>query len=237
MKTVYKIFLLSLSIAILSCVQDDNIEPPNSIELNFQKTNLDVVSRITNWSVNNDVTNKFNLFNRNNQNIGFDFANSVSYFDDNGKETIIINQTNVSVENESNIALTFINGDNLSQFMVVKTIVVSDTVKKIENYNFDNELIYTTIFDSTSETIYIVLPQESNKTSNRYSRDCEYSCNASWGENTQACLTDAYANHGWVSVWATVQSAFLPQTAAALAAACAYDALTNSCCSDYEPIP
>lgn len=43
-----------------------------------------------------------------------------------------------------------------------------------------------------------------------------------WGEDTMGCLADAYSNHGWASVWATVQSAFIPETALALAAVCAY---------------
>lgn len=41
------------------------------------------------------------------------------------------------------------------------------------------------------------------------------------GQDTMNCISDAYTNHGWVSVWVTVQSAFLPQTAVAIAAACA----------------
>lgn len=41
------------------------------------------------------------------------------------------------------------------------------------------------------------------------------------GQATAACLQDAYSNYGWVSVWAVVQSAFIPQTAAALALTCA----------------
>lgn len=40
-------------------------------------------------------------------------------------------------------------------------------------------------------------------------------------KNTMDCLADAYANHGWVSVWITIQTGFLPQTAVAMAAACA----------------
>ncbi|PIY09741.1 MAG: hypothetical protein COZ17_12090 [Flavobacteriaceae bacterium CG_4_10_14_3_um_filter_33_47] len=38
---------------------------------------------------------------------------------------------------------------------------------------------------------------------------------------TANCLVDAYSNHGWVSVWAFVQTAFIPATGVALAAACA----------------
>lgn len=43
----------------------------------------------------------------------------------------------------------------------------------------------------------------------------------SWGQNTMDCLADVYVNHGWASVWVTVQTAFIPHTAVAFAAACA----------------
>ncbi|GLU55658.1 hypothetical protein Dfri01_51190 [Dyadobacter frigoris] len=41
------------------------------------------------------------------------------------------------------------------------------------------------------------------------------------GQAVINCMTDAYSNHGWISVYAWVQSAYIPATAAALAAACA----------------
>ncbi|WP_166966059.1 hypothetical protein [Yeosuana marina] len=43
------------------------------------------------------------------------------------------------------------------------------------------------------------------------------------GQYVVDCLGDAYSNHGWVSVWAIVQSAFIPETAVALAVACYID--------------
>ena len=43
----------------------------------------------------------------------------------------------------------------------------------------------------------------------------------SWGQKTANCMNDAYSNHGWATVWLYVQSAFIPQTAVAIAAVCA----------------
>lgn len=40
-------------------------------------------------------------------------------------------------------------------------------------------------------------------------------------KGTMDCITDAYSNHGWASVALTIQSAFLPETVVAIAAACA----------------
>lgn len=41
------------------------------------------------------------------------------------------------------------------------------------------------------------------------------------GQRTANCINDLYTNHGWLSVWAWVQSAFVPETIAAVAATCA----------------
>ncbi len=41
------------------------------------------------------------------------------------------------------------------------------------------------------------------------------------GQATADCIVDAYSNHGWASVYIFVQTAFLPQTAAGIAIACA----------------
>lgn len=40
------------------------------------------------------------------------------------------------------------------------------------------------------------------------------------GQAVADCIADAYSHHGWVSVWATIQTAFIPSTATALASAC-----------------
>lgn len=52
-----------------------------------------------------------------------------------------------------------------------------------------------------------------------------YNCyDYSYGDGVMACMEDVYSNHGFLSLWVTVQSAFIPQTALAFAIACAIDA-------------
>lgn len=41
------------------------------------------------------------------------------------------------------------------------------------------------------------------------------------GANVNACFLDVYTNHGWLSLFVSVETAFLPQTAAAFAVGCA----------------
>jgi hypothetical protein len=47
------------------------------------------------------------------------------------------------------------------------------------------------------------------------------------GQKTIDCINDAYTNHGWISVWAFVQSVFIPQTAVLIAADCALHSITD----------
>ena len=42
-----------------------------------------------------------------------------------------------------------------------------------------------------------------------------------WGQDTMDCINDAYSNHGWASVWAWVQTAFIPETGIIIAGTCA----------------
>ena len=52
-----------------------------------------------------------------------------------------------------------------------------------------------------------------------------YKCNDySYGDGVMACMEDVYSNHGLLSLWVSVQSAFIPQTALAFAIACVIDA-------------
>lgn len=54
---------------------------------------------------------------------------------------------------------------------------------------------------------------EINKLENLYGGSC--------GQNTMDCIENAYTKQGWISVWAFVQTAFIPATAAAIAYGCA----------------
>lgn len=54
-----------------------------------------------------------------------------------------------------------------------------------------------------------------------YQPAVQYTNTFGCGQAVADCLSDAYTHHGWLSVWASVQTAFIPLTAASLAAACA----------------
>jgi hypothetical protein len=42
----------------------------------------------------------------------------------------------------------------------------------------------------------------------------------SWGQDANKCIIDAYTDNGWISLWAFVQTAFIPVTALIIASYC-----------------
>lgn len=82
-------------------------------------------------------------------------------------------------------------------------VVEDDTFYNLNYYPVDNEPFSFKInkFDGT-----LIKPQITK---------------ASAGQRTMDCIDDAYSNHGWVSVWLTIQSIAIPWTGVAIAAACA----------------
>ncbi|MEO9511754.1 MAG: hypothetical protein ABJN84_08440 [Flavobacteriaceae bacterium] len=220
---------LILSLNFISCNEDEQIsivENSSKLQIEFKQTSKLSLEKLNNWTSINANTKITGLFGKNSDvPIDFDFENPISY-DSNGTETVIVNQKNLDEVNYTNYAISFLNNSNeFNQFVIIKTINESNSIKKVEYYSFNNNLLFTTIFDSQSQKIItLTSDNEKVKPQNILNKENGYDCDASWGENTAACLDDAYSNHGWISVWAVVQSAFIPQTAAALTAACAIDA-------------
>lgn len=139
-------------------------------------------------------------------------------------EMILVNQKVSADTGDVSYGLTFLNHKfGFDNFLIVKTINHSETKKEAHFLSPKNgQILLSMSFDSKTENISVISHLQNN--SRNTIRSLDYDCEASWGQNTAACLQDVYTNHGWLSIWVTVQTAFLPQTAAALAAACAIDA-------------
>ncbi len=99
--------------------------------------------------------------------------------------------------------------------MIVKTTKTSNNIYRIDYFNEDMKLIHTIELDLESESI---------SSCNKYNSNVKKPC----GQKVANCLDDVYSNHGWISVWAFVQTAFIPPTGVALAVACAVEkCITN----------
>lgn len=161
--------------------------------------------------------------------VNFDVKTAVSYFSGD-TETIIISDKESLVENSENYGLIFVrDGDKIFQLFSIKTEESHDGQKKISYYNTENQVVFT---QKLNQSGYFF---ESNpvKSNNSLTSKCD---DQSIADATQECIADAYSNHGWVSVWATVQSAFIPQTVAAIAVACALEAVTSEYCEKYTVV-
>jgi len=222
MKNILNILILLIVSSFSSCTKTEKESIENNIiDFKFTKTSSKKVDVIKSW-----YEKEMNLMNENQSriasNVSFDFNNVISHNLYGNSDAIIINQNGLDPNNTENWALVFIDDDgNLGTFYYVKTINVDNDFKMVEYYDFwDEDLVFTSIYnnyDQTWDTIF------------NYNKDCYGS---SYGQAVMDCLQDAYANHGWISVWASVQSAFIPQTAVALAGACAWENLNNGDCYD-----
>jgi hypothetical protein len=132
------------------------------------------------------------------------------------KTGIVANQKKYDSSNAVNFGVSFYQDSENSEIfktLIVKTERINTSMNEIEYYDSDGTLLLSFQINSLNQSVktnYLINTQETNK-----GKLCS-------GSETAACLQDVYANHGWVSVWAFVQSAFIPQTAAALAILCAY---------------
>lgn len=119
--------------------------------------------------------------------------------DENAPSLHMANQIGLNEKNSENYAFAAAKiKDGFSKALIVKTTRVND------NFN----IILTTLLNSVDQ--FINLNYGKNHINHK-------GC----GQVTVDCLEDVYLNHNWVSVWATVQNAFLPATALALAGSCA----------------
>ncbi len=227
------VLALFTGIFIQSCENEKTISDEDKINYESKRTEPSDISIISSLIKKRNISkvNKTSLSKETNPQIDFDIDNSVSYFSNN-IEIIIANQKRLN--NNHNVAISFIKEKGkIKNGLIVKVSNVSENIKKIEYFNFKNIPKLTTIFNNNDQTFsYVLFNNKGNvkKTVNFSSKsyltlnslisiqNANAECD---GQAIMDCITDAYSNHGWVSVWATVQSAVIPQTAVAIALACA----------------
>jgi len=206
MKTKYLSFamLLLLLFATSSCKKDSAVIKPvqsTNSEVLTEAVPVDLISAVLKWK---DNTSEL----KSSQSFDFTHLSMVSIIGTSGK-VIIVNQIGFNASNDVNTALVFtINNDgNISDPSIIVTKTVSPILKQIECRSIDGSL-HSTI-ELNSQTKAIKVTNSSLKSKQPLS------------DKILDCMEDVYRNHGWVSIWALVQSAFIPETVVALAAACA----------------
>ena len=132
--------------------------------------------------------------------------------------TMMVTHLNSSPENEISVIVPIsLNSKATSNVIlsvaVSNNVVESATIVKTTSANQINQIQYTEL-DGTAISIATI---------NSQNQDVSYQAlkPKTWGQKTADCISDVYSNHGWMSVWASVQSGFIPATAGAIAAGCA----------------
>lgn len=104
-------------------------------------------------------------------------------------------------------ALTFLRDekDQIQLSLITSAVTINENVKDFRYTNVQGQTQFTVRFDNLQKRV-LYLDKSGNEIS---------SVPNDWGDRTMDCLGDVYSNHGWLSVWATIQTGFLPQTGAA----------------------
>ena len=201
----YLAFFMSSLVLLSSCNNNENLE-----ETVISKEIIQTKVKDKNLINNFIELQKTSFKAKNSLNIKFNNNNILKVsLNKNAQPMIIANQKGFNIENNENYAIgAAITEKGLSSPIIIKT---TKTSNKIDYFNKNMKLVYSLKLEPESESINSSIKEDS--------MEMQSPC----GHRVAACLDDVYTNHGWISVWAFVQTAFIPATGAALAAACFVD--------------
>lgn len=129
-------------------------------------------------------------------------------------QVLVANQVGFDKNNPVSFGMAyFIDGGEIIGSLMVRLEKSSAESLQITYFSLEERAALSMDIDLKTQTSRATISEENNLEKGTAEIN-------GWGKNTMACLADAYTNHGAISVWATVQTAFIPQTAAALAIAC-----------------
>jgi len=203
MKNTLKIFLFSLFIVCTTSCSNDNDDLSKSGEKEL-KTELFSVTPVT----------KNNL-----SKVNF----SIKEWNDQHPNAKIKSTNNdVKEKDMSIINVSYLPGTD-----------IIFTESNLEEYQYsaylkDAQGIYTQFYMNVTDdnTYYTLNYYQSNNQNftikiNKINGTLVKQTTKSAGQRTIDCINDAYTNHGWASVFLTIETAFIPWTGVAIAAACA----------------
>jgi len=181
-------------------------------------------------SVNNIIKSRLtvNSVGAGSDSTGFNF-DSLSMVVINSDTAIMAKQIGAT-SNYGYYAAYYMTNTAINSSLIVKVDSLSENNIQINYYNANQILLFTAQTNTqtgVSDIIYTYSDAATNSTSKlQTSSLTTFAASGGCGQGTANCLTDVYSNHGWLSVWATVQSAVIPATVVALAAACANGHIT-----------
>lgn len=124
---------------------------------------------------------------------------------------IVANQVGYDNCNSINYGIGFFEKNSeIKGALILKMMKISEYINRIEYLSLNNELLLSVELDSKKQTTNIIYKKSSSSLKSTENT----------GDDVIECIADVYINHGWISVWAWVQTAFIPATAAAISVAC-----------------
>lgn len=173
-----------------------------------------------------------------------EFKNNIAFLNTKTKQASISSSPN-ALSNNSNfntdvvyevesadnngVRILFIEGKlNNNNIALYKTLDedgnIADNYMFCETYKENEDSYIINYYDKNlqkTNTINIIPSSQQILTTKHSSESVKFKASGDWGQDTMDCITHAYSSNGWVSVWAWVQTAFVPATAVAVAGACA----------------
>ncbi len=186
--------------AFMSCEKDSDIS-------NVETNNL-YRKKVTDINIITSFKEKINNL-KSNSKITFDTDNIYEVgLTESSNKVLVADQIGFDVDNQINYGLSMALNDKgeCSVPLIIETQNINADDKIINYYDATNNLLLSIELDNNTKSINVLFKAQTQLKSG--------------GQYVVDCLSDAYSNHGWISVWAIVQSAFIPETAAALAADC-----------------
>lgn len=128
--------------------------------------------------------------------------------DQNAPKALIAEEIGFDENNEVNysISMAVDSNGNVSKPVMIKTENINSDIKIISYYDNNSNILLALELNNNEKRINVLYKKPVLKSKS--------------GDYMVACIQDAYTKHGWISVWAFVQSAILPETAVAIAADC-----------------
>lgn len=226
--------LLSFSLLLIlnSCtrdqvkpsLQENQIEIPNSLvgksysgfEKNklFKQANSQDIDRIKSGIESNQFDFSDILDMEGNEAF-LDYENAISHeVTDLGNEVVIVELSFEEQNSSTNYGVSFVKVDNkIFPSMIIETKHLTEDINEANYYSFGGKLSLSAQIDYQSNTVEF---SENGVSTNS-------DCDDSYGQAVADCISSAYTDNGWESVFLWVASAFEPPVAAMVAGACAID--------------
>jgi hypothetical protein len=124
-------------------------------------------------------------------------------------------------ENANSITITVNSINNTQEASLGLTFILDKTTNELNNRMVTIVRRGRTLMYDINDDQFIEIKAESLEENSQITINTN-SSRTGCGQKVIDCIQDAYTQHGWASVWALVQTAFIPETAVAIAYACCY---------------